>query len=106
MNRCLKLLSKLQIKAVASPRNQRYLQPRSFGARQSVCEVDQGCKLAVKLDLKRPTLWYEADLFDEFTNTFGGFQAGILRVEGLGQVNHLVTIEFGSSPGCGSLPWR
>jgi hypothetical protein len=47
------------------------------------------------LAFKHPTLWYEADLFDEFTDTFGGFQAGMLRVQGLGQVHHLVTVEFG-----------
>jgi hypothetical protein len=39
---------------VASPRNQRYLHPRSFGAGVSVCEVDEVCKLAIKLDPELP----------------------------------------------------
>jgi hypothetical protein len=53
-------------------RNQRYLHPRSFGAGVAVCEVDQDCKLAIKLDLKLPTLWHKPDLFDEFTDAFVG----------------------------------
>ena len=65
---------------VAGPRNQRYLHPRSLGAGVSVCEVDQGCKLAVKLDRKLPMLWYEPDLFDDFTDAFGSFQASILLI--------------------------
>jgi uncharacterized protein len=31
----------------ASPRNQRYLHPRSFRTGVFVCEVDEGCKLAI-----------------------------------------------------------
>ena len=58
---------------VAGARNQRYLQPRSLGAGVSVGEVDQGCKLAVKRELKLPVLWYEPDLVDKLTDAFGSF---------------------------------
>ena len=51
----------------STPRNQRYLQPRSFGAGLS-CEVDQGCELAVQRDLKLPSLGYEPDFFDQFVS--------------------------------------
>jgi hypothetical protein len=60
----------------------------------SVCEIDQGCQLSIKLDLKLPMLWHKPDLFDEFTDAFGSFQAGMLVIEGFGQ-NDLLTVQLG-----------
>lgn len=61
----------------------------------SVCEVDQGCQLAIKLDLKLPTLWHKPDLFDEFTDAFGGLQAGVLVIQSFGEVHYLLAVELG-----------
>src|SRR6476620_2321084 len=36
-----------QFSVVAGPRNQRYLHPRSVGAGVPICEVDEGCQLAI-----------------------------------------------------------
>src|SRR6476659_10708994 len=64
-----------QFSVVADTRNQRYLHPRSVGAGVPICEVDQGCQLAIKLNLKLPTIWHAPDLFDEFTDALRSFQA-------------------------------
>ena len=60
------------VKVVVSPRNQRYLHPRSLGAGVFVCEVYEGCKLAVELCPELSTIWHEPDLFDELTDAFSG----------------------------------
>jgi hypothetical protein len=61
----------------------------------SVCEIDQGCQLSIKLDLKLPMLWHKPDLFDKFTDAFGRFQAGMLVIEGFGQIHDLLTVQLG-----------
>ena len=44
-------------------------------------------------DLKLPTLWHKPDLFDEFTDAFGRFQAGIPLVQGFGQIHDLLAVQ-------------
>jgi hypothetical protein len=58
---------KVQTTLVASPRNQRYLHPRSLGAGVPVCEIDKGGKLAIKLHPELSIVRYEPDLFDKLT---------------------------------------
>jgi len=51
--------------SVAGPRNQRYLHPRSFGAGVSVCEVEEGCELAIEFYPELTLLRHESNLSDE-----------------------------------------
>jgi len=78
---------------VASPRNQRYLHPRSFfGAGVSVCEVDEAGKLAIKLDSELPVVRHQPNLFDQVPEARGGLQARQLVVEGFGKVDDLLLV--------------
>jgi hypothetical protein len=79
-----------------------------------VCEVEEGCKLAIKLHPELSILWLEPDLFDELTDAFRGLQACMLVIEGSGEVEDLLAVELGkvrvktckttpsraASPGC------
>ena len=60
-----------------------------------VCKVNEGCKLAIKLHSKLSILRHEPDLFDELTNAFGGLEAGVLIIEGFGEIGDLLAIELG-----------
>ena len=62
---CGQRSQKSSVKVVASPRNQRYLRPRSLGAGVFVCEPQQGRQLAVQLDPERAVLRRQPDLFDQ-----------------------------------------
>lgn len=60
-----------------------------------VCKAEEGCQLTVKLDLELPIFRHEPDLFNQFAEAFRGLQAGILLVEGLGQVHDFLAVAFG-----------
>ena len=46
----------------------------------------------LRLRKKLPTFWHEPYLFDELPDAFRSFQAGMLVVEGFGQIHDLLTI--------------
>ena len=58
---------------VSSPRNQRYLHPRFFGAGEFVCKVVEGSKFDEQLDPEIFIIGNEAYFLDECPDGFGGF---------------------------------
>ena len=84
-----------QFSVVAGPRNQRYLHPRSPGAGVLICEVKEGSKLPIELHPKPSVFRYKPDLFDELTDAFGGLEAGLLAIQGFGEIVDLLAVEFG-----------
>ena len=60
-----------------------------------VCEVEEGSKLAIELHPELSIVRHEPDLLDELTDTLGGLEAGVLVIEGFGEVGDLLAIEFG-----------
>ena len=80
---------------VAGPRNQRYLHPRFLRAGVFVCQVDQRGKLAIELDPEFAIFWHEPDFFNEITDAFRSFQAGMIVIEGFGQIHDLMTVKLG-----------
>jgi len=43
-----------------------------------VCEVEEGCKLPIKLHPELSIFRHQPDLFDELTDAFSGLEAGVL----------------------------
>jgi hypothetical protein len=68
---------------------------RSLGAGVSICEVKEGCKLSIELDPELSISRYEPDLFDEFTDAFGGLEAGVLVIQSFGEIGDLLPVELG-----------
>jgi hypothetical protein len=61
----------------------------------SICEVKEGSKLAIELDPKLSIFGHEPDLFDELAGACGGLKAGVLVIQGLGEIGDLLAVEFG-----------
>src|SRR5262245_30933438 len=85
----------MSVSVVARPRNQRYLHPRFLGTGVAVCEVEEGCKLAIKLHSKLSILRHQPDLFNELPDAFRGLEAGVFIIQGFGEIGDLLAVELG-----------
>jgi hypothetical protein len=61
----------------------------------SICEVKEGSKLAIELDPELSISRHKPDLFDELADAFGGLDAGVLVVQGFGEIGDLLAAELG-----------
>ena len=60
----------------------------------SICEVKEGSKLAIELDPKLSICRPEPDLFVELSDAFGGLDAGVLVIQGFGEIGDLLSVEL------------
>jgi hypothetical protein len=61
----------------------------------SICEVKEGSKLSIELDPELSILRHEPDLVDELADAFGGLEAGVLVIQGFGEIGDLLAVELG-----------
>ena len=61
----------------------------------SICQVKKGSKLPIELHPELSVHRHEPDLFDELSDAFSSLEAGVLVIEGFGEVGDLLAVEFG-----------
>jgi hypothetical protein len=60
-----------------------------------VCQAKEGSKLPIELHPVFPIFRHEPDLVDQLTKAFGGLEAGILVIQGFGEIGDLLALERG-----------
>jgi hypothetical protein len=97
---------KVQTTLVASPRNQRYLRPRS-STRTGVfvAEVDESRKLAKHLNPELAFFRHKSDLLNQFADARRSLRARAFVVQGFAQIDDFLPVYFGDA-GVQSRGWR
>lgn len=59
-----------------------------------VFEVEEGCQIAIELDLELPILRHKSDLLDKFAEAFSSLWARAVVLQGGGEVHDFLAVEL------------